>query len=58
MENGANRPMIQLWLVSTDNVLAYVRNMDDIYFSDSDCINAIFRFYGGNYEIPILKDLK
>ena len=57
METGANRPTIQLWLVSTggftDNVLAYVKNMDDIDFSDYDSITAIFRFYGGNYEIPM-----
>jgi len=56
-EMGANPPEIQMWLISTggftDNVLRYVQKRDDIYCSDHDHINAIFRFYGGNYDIPV-----
>jgi predicted transcriptional regulator len=56
-EMGATPPIIQLWLVSTggftDNVLAYADKRDNIYYSDYDRINAIFRLYGGNYKIPI-----
>jgi len=56
-EMGANPPEIQMWLVSTggftDNVLTYVKKRNDIYCSDHDQINAIFRFYDGNYDIPV-----
>jgi hypothetical protein len=53
-------PEIQMWLVSaggfTGDVLKYLEDRDDIFFSDYDGINSIFRFYGGNYNIPIFKD--
>ncbi len=58
---GAERPIpeIQLWLVSTGGftgeVLEYVKNRTDIYYSDYDSINRIFQAYGGNYTIPIFK---
>ncbi|KPA17303.1 ATPase domain protein, prokaryote domain protein [Candidatus Magnetomorum sp. HK-1] len=56
-EAEANIPDVQLWLVSmggfTDEVLDYVKNRPDIYCSDEDAINAIFRLYGGNYLIPV-----
>ena len=56
-EMGANSPVIQMLLVSTggftDNVLTYVKTRNDIYCSDHAHINAIFRFYGGNYDIPV-----
>jgi len=35
-------------------VLEYVKDREDIYFSDNQGINAIFRMYGGNYSIPIV----
>ncbi|KPA12424.1 ATPase domain protein, prokaryote domain protein [Candidatus Magnetomorum sp. HK-1] len=58
-EIGANIPNIQLWLVSTggftDSVLAYVKKREDIYYSDYESINAIFRLYGGNYQIPMFQ---
>ncbi len=53
-------PEVQMWLVSsggfTREVLEYVKNRDDIYFSDHDGINGIFRAFGGNYNIPVFKD--
>jgi len=56
-EMGATLPEIQMWLISTggftDTVLKYVKNRNDIYCSDHDHMNAIFRFYGGNYDIPV-----
>jgi predicted transcriptional regulator len=56
-EIGATPPEIQMWLISTggftDNVLKFVKKRNDIYCSDHDDINAIFRFYGGNYDIPV-----
>jgi Holliday junction resolvase len=58
-ELNALKPKIQLWLVSTggftNRVLSYVKDRDDIYVSDYDGINGIFRFYGGNYQIPIFR---
>ncbi|KPA14571.1 hypothetical protein MHK_005223, partial [Candidatus Magnetomorum sp. HK-1] len=42
----------------TDEVLAYVGKRSDIYCSDYDGINNIFRAYGGNYKIPIFKKEK
>jgi len=53
-------PEIQMWLVSsggfTREVLEYVKDRDDIYVSDHDGINGIFRAFGGNYNIPVFKD--
>ncbi|MDM8521315.1 hypothetical protein QUF64_14815 [Anaerolineales bacterium HSG6] len=55
-------PEIQLWLVSTggftDEVLNYVQGREDIYFTDHDGINQIFRAYGGNYNIPLFEGQK
>ncbi len=52
-------PGIQMWLVSTGGftgeVQEYVKDRDDIFFSDYEGINGIFRFYGGNYRIPVFK---
>ena len=59
LEMGATRPKIQIWLLSTggftDSVLQYVKKREDIYCSNYNHINEIFRFYGGNYQIPIFK---
>ncbi|KPA14162.1 ATPase domain protein, prokaryote domain protein [Candidatus Magnetomorum sp. HK-1] len=56
-EAGANIPDVQLWLISTggftDEVLNYVKNKENIYYSDENGINEIFRLYGGNYHIPV-----
>jgi hypothetical protein len=56
-EMGATPPEIQMWLISTggftDNVLKYVKKRKDMYCSNHDHMNAIFRFYGGNYDIPV-----
>ena len=56
-EAGRSLPQIQLWLVSTggftEEVQRYAEARDDIYASDDESINAIFRAYGGNYRIPI-----
>ncbi|MDM8518360.1 hypothetical protein QUF76_19365, partial [Desulfobacterales bacterium HSG16] len=50
-------PQIQMWLVSTggftEEVIEYVKLREDIYCSDHEGINGIFREYGGNYNIPI-----
>ncbi len=52
-------PEVQMWLVSAGGfagkVLEYVKDREDIYFSDHQGINAIFRMYGGNYSIPLFK---
>jgi len=56
-EMGATPLEIQMWLISTggftDNVLRYAKKRKDMYCSDHDHMNAIFRFYGGNYDIPV-----
>ncbi len=56
-ENEQPIPHMQLWLVSTggftNEVLHYVEEREDIYFTDHDGINSIFRAYGGNYNIPL-----
>jgi hypothetical protein len=50
-------PEIRMWLVSTggftQEVIEFVNNRDDIYYSDYEGINSIFRAYGGNYKIPV-----
>ncbi|MCP4108485.1 MAG: hypothetical protein GY749_44385, partial [Desulfobacteraceae bacterium] len=40
----------------TREVLKYGRERKDIFFSDYEGINSIFRVYGGNYNIPVFKD--
>jgi len=55
-EEGTKVPAMQLWLVSTGGfsteVLTYVNSRTDIYASDYDGINNLFKAYGGNYSIP------
>jgi predicted AAA+ superfamily ATPase len=55
-EEGTEVPSIHLWLVSTGGftgkVLTYIKNRADIYYSDYDSINNLFKAYGGNYSIP------
>ncbi|MCI5149553.1 MAG: hypothetical protein D3916_09235 [Candidatus Electrothrix sp. MAN1_4] len=50
-------PKIQLWLISTggftQEVLEYVNSRKDIYASDYDGIDNIFRRFGSNYSIPM-----
>jgi hypothetical protein len=59
-ETGRTVPTIQMWLVSTGGftgeVLEYVTDREDIYFSDHDGINSIFMAYGGNYRIPVFQE--
>ena len=53
-------PKIRMWLVSTGGftkeVIEYVSSREDIYYSDYEGINSVFREYGGNYKIPVFRD--
>jgi predicted transcriptional regulator len=55
-EEGTEVPEIHLWLVSTGGfatkVLSYIDARADIYASDYDGINCLFKAFGGNYSIP------
>ncbi len=55
-EEGTAMPEIHLWLVSTGGfrkeVLSYVNARADIYASDYEGINNLFKAFGGNYSIP------
>jgi predicted AAA+ superfamily ATPase len=55
-EEGTEVPEIHLWLVSAGGfagkVLTYIKSRADIYYSDYDGINNLFKAYGGNYSIP------
>jgi predicted AAA+ superfamily ATPase len=55
-EEGTAVPEIHLWLVSTGGfakeVLTYIESRADIYASDYEGINSLFKAYGGNYSIP------
>lgn len=59
VEAGLPETETQLWLVSTggftNEFLSYVQNRADIYFTDYEGINQIFRAYGGNYTIPLFE---
>jgi hypothetical protein len=59
-EEGTEIPDIHLWLVSTGGftkeVLTYIKDRADIYYSDYDGINSLFKAYGGNYSIPQFAD--
>ncbi|TGO02717.1 hypothetical protein PN36_20185 [Candidatus Thiomargarita nelsonii] len=55
-EEGTAVPSIHLWLVSTGGftkeVLTYIDSRADIYASDYEGINHLFKAFGGNYSIP------
>jgi predicted transcriptional regulator len=55
-EEGTAVPDIHLWLISTGGfrkeVLTYIDSRADIYASDYDGINRLFKAFGGNYSIP------
>jgi predicted transcriptional regulator len=55
-EEGTKVPDIHLWLVSTGGftkeVLTYIDGRADIYASDYDGINSLFKAFGSNYSIP------
>ena len=59
-EHGIEVPEIQSWLVSTggftEEVINYVDSQKDMYRSDHDVINNIFKAFGGNYSIPVFYD--
>jgi len=48
---------IKLWLVSTGGftveVIKYLKDKDDIYYSDHNSINVLYRKFGGGFDIPI-----
>ncbi|MCP4694492.1 MAG: hypothetical protein GY859_41065 [Desulfobacterales bacterium] len=58
-ESGREAQEIQFWIVSTGGftkeVLERVASREDLYASDHDGINGIFREFGGNYEIPVFE---
>jgi hypothetical protein len=55
-EEGTAVPEIHIKLVSTGGftkeVLTYIDSRADIYYSDYEGINQLFKAYGGNYSIP------
>jgi hypothetical protein len=55
-EAGHPVPEIQLWLVSAGGFTGGVKDRSDIFYSDYEGINGIFRAFGGNYNIPIFKE--
>ncbi len=59
-ESDQQVPGIQLWLVSTggftEEALAYIGERGDVHFSDYEGINAIFRAFRGNYNIPLFQN--
>ncbi len=56
---GHETPEIQMWLASTcgftKEVLDRVAVREDLYASDHDGVNSIFREFGGNYSIPMFE---
>ncbi|MCI5144736.1 MAG: hypothetical protein D3923_04235 [Candidatus Electrothrix sp. AR3] len=59
-EEGRVAPEIQLWLISvggfTEEVLAAVASRQDVYISDYQGINSIFKAFGSNYSIPLFDE--
>ena len=56
-EEGRSEPEIQLWLISTggftNEVRAAVAAREDVYISDYEGINSLFKNFGGNYSLPL-----
>ncbi|MCI5140019.1 MAG: hypothetical protein D3922_16790 [Candidatus Electrothrix sp. AR1] len=59
-EEGLPVPEIRFWLISTggftQEVLDFIGNREDMYASDYDDINSIFKAFGGNYSIPLFAE--
>ncbi|SLM30807.1 hypothetical protein MTBBW1_2430003 [Desulfamplus magnetovallimortis] len=59
-EEGVPVPEVIIWLVSTggftEEVMEYIKDRQDILHSDHGGIDGIFRYYGGNYSIPIFNE--
>ncbi|WP_446012025.1 hypothetical protein [Candidatus Electrothrix sp.] len=59
-EEGRSVPAeLRFWLISTggftQEVLEYAGNREDMYASDYEGINNIFRRFGSNYSIPMFR---
>jgi len=50
---------IKLWYVSisgfTKEAINYMNKKEDVYYSDHDSINAIYKKFGGGFDIPIFE---
>jgi hypothetical protein len=50
---------VRIWIASTggftNEVIEYVRDREDIYYSDHEGIDGLFRAYGGGYDIPLFR---
>ena len=59
-EERLSVPEIQLWLISTggftEEVKALARCREDMYVSDYEGVNNIFKAFGGNYSIPLFDE--
>lgn len=59
-EEGLPVPGIRFWLISTGSFTEEVRELvhsrEDMYASDHDGINNIFKAFGGNYSIPLFAE--
>ncbi|XCN73636.1 MAG: hypothetical protein Q3M24_02460 [Candidatus Electrothrix aestuarii] len=59
-EEGLPVPGIRFWLISTggftEEVRELVHSRKDMYASDDDGINNIFKAFGGNYSIPLFAE--
>jgi predicted AAA+ superfamily ATPase len=59
-EEGLPAPEIRFWLISTggftEEVREIVHSRKDMYASDYDGINNIFKAFGGNYSIPLFAE--
>ncbi|WLE95461.1 MAG: hypothetical protein QTN59_12295 [Candidatus Electrothrix communis] len=59
-EEGLPVPEIRFWLISTggftQEVLDIVGSRKDMYASDYEGINNIFKAFGGNYSIPLFAE--
>ncbi|MCI5220558.1 MAG: hypothetical protein D3914_15540, partial [Candidatus Electrothrix sp. LOE2] len=59
-EEGLPVPEIRFWLISTggftEEVREIVHSRKDMYASDYDGINNIFKAFGGNYSIPLFAE--
>ncbi|MDU9050774.1 MAG: hypothetical protein Q3M30_18145 [Candidatus Electrothrix sp. Rat3] len=53
-------PEIHFWLISTggftDEVLGLAGSREDMYASDYDGINSIFKRFGSNYSVPMFEE--
>ena len=52
-------PKVKLWYISTggftEEAIRYLKEIEDVYYSDHEGINYIYKKYGGGFDVPVFE---